>query len=156
MICGSYGILGNISRDKYNATEPFKMENIEAPQHHILNERFYKISRLAIAVTQQPSQIGARANEVATLYPVNDPRSDAVVRLGYDADFRLFSMNGFYKYEYDQCHDLSYYCRAQNEVDDICRNLNKAWELYCKFVRCAVKINKMAIIREEAKNGLRI
>ena len=149
-------MLGDISRDKYNATEPFKTENIEVPKRHVMNERFYTISRLAIAVTQQPSQIGERANEVATLYPVNDPRSDAVVRLGYDADFRLLTMNGFAKYEKDFYSDLSYYCRAQNEVDDICRNLNKAWELYCKYICCAVKINKMAIIREEAKNGLRI
>jgi hypothetical protein len=149
-------MLGDISRDKYNATEPFKAENIEVPDHHIVNERFYLISRLAIAVTQQPSQIGGRANEVATLFPLNDPRSDAVVRLGYDAEFRLLTMNGFAKWEYDQTQDLSYYCRAQNEVDDICQNLNKAWELYCKYLRCAVKINKMAIIREEAKNGLRI
>lgn len=156
MISGPYGTLGNISRDKYNATEPFKSENIEVPAHHIMNMRFYLISRLAMAVTQQPSQIGERANAVATLFPVNDPRSDAVVRLGYDAEFRLLTMNGFAKWEYDQTHDLSYYCRAQNEVDDICKNLNKAWELYCKYIRCAVKINKMAIIREEAKNGLRI
>ena len=149
-------MLGNISRDKYNATEPFKKENIEDPNFHIINERFYKISRLAIAVTQQPSQIGERANEVATLYPLNFPRSDAVVRLGYDAEFRLLTMKGFAEWEKDQLADLSYYCRAQKDVDEICVNLNKAWELYCKFVRCAVKINKMAVIREEAKNGLRI
>lgn len=156
MISGPYGLLGNVSRDKYNATEPFKTENIEVPAHHIMNERFYLISKLAIAVTQQRSQIWQQANAVATLYPLNDPRSDAVVRLGYDAEFRLLTMNGFAKWEYDQTHDLSYYCRAQNEVDDICRNLNKAWELYCKYIRCAVKINKMAIIRAEAENGLRI
>lgn len=149
-------MLGNISRDKYNATEPFKIENVESPNTWVMNWKFYNLSKLAVAVTQQPSQVGYWANHVATLFPIDDPRSDAIVRLGYDADFRLLTMNGFYKYDRDQEADLSYYCRAQNEVDDICRNLNKAWDMLQQWLRGAVKINKMAIIRAEAENGLRI